>query len=150
MESEIACIRHYMRIQSMRYGDREVQCQMDVDEEAKAALLPRLVLQPLVENSLYHGILPCDDRAGLILVTCETDGVTLFVSVRDNGVGINPEKLEKIQTGEGVSPSGYNHIGIKNVKERLQLLYQQDCHFQISSQANTGTTISFQVPYRRY
>lgn len=150
VESEIACIRHYMRIQSMRYGDREVQCQMDVDEEAKAALLPRLVLQPLVENSLYHGILPCDDRAGLILVTCKTDGTTLFVSIRDNGVGINPEKLEKIQTGEGVSPSGYNHIGIKNVKERLQLLYQQDCHFQISSQANTGTTISFQVPYRRY
>lgn len=150
VESEIACIRHYMRIQGMRYGDREVLCQMDVDEAAKAALLPRLVLQPLVENSLYHGILPCDDRAGLILVTCKTDGVTLFVSVRDNGVGISPEKLEKIQSGEGVSPSGYNHIGIKNVKERLQLLYQQDCHFQISSQANTGTTISFQVPYRRH
>lgn len=150
VESEIACIRHYMHIQRMRYGDREVECRMDVDEEAKAALLPRLVLQPLVENALYHGILPCEDRAGLILVTCKTDGVTLFVSVQDNGVGISPEKLEKIQAGEGVSPSGYNHIGIKNVKERLQLLYQQDCHFQISSQANTGTTISFQVPYRRH
>ena len=150
VESEIACIRHYMHIQRIRYGDRKVECRMDVDEAAKTALLPRLVLQPLVENSLYHGILPCDDRAGLILVTCKTDGVTLFVSVRDNGVGISPEKLEKIQTGEGVSPSGYNHIGIKNVKERLQLLYQQDCHFQISSQANTGTTISFQVPYRRH
>lgn len=149
VESEIACTKHYLRIQRSRYADRPLQCNYTVDEEAKAALLPRLVLQPLVENALYHGILPMEDRLGVIQVQCTRQEDSLCVSVIDNGVGISEEILAQIKRGEGTSPGGYNQIGIKNVKERIQLMYHQECEFKILSQVGSGTTIFFRVPYRR-
>lgn len=149
VESEIACIRHYLRIQRSRYADRPLQCNYTVDETVKDALLPRLVLQPLVENALYHGILPLEDQLGVIQVQCTAVGDQLCVSVTDNGTGISPEILERIQQGQTLSSHGYNHIGIKNVKERLQLMYHQECEFKIISEMGSGTTIFFRVPLKR-
>ena len=120
-----------------------------MDESARDALLPRLVLQPLVENALYHGILPIEDRLGVIQVQCTRVGDQLCVSVTDNGAGITDEILSRIKEGQTLSPGGYNHIGIQNVKERLQLMYHQECAFKILSQVGSGTTIFFSVPYRR-
>ena len=149
VESEIECIKHYMRILRCRYADRPLQCNYAIDENAKSALLPRLVLQPLVENALYHGILPIDDRLGMIQVRCSISGDMLCVSVSDNGTGIPEDILQRIKKGHAVSASGYNHIGIKNIRERLQLLYQQECDFRIITELGHGTTILFTVPYRR-
>ena len=149
VDSEIACIRHYLRIQRSRYADRPLQCNYSVDENARDALLPRLVLQPLVENALYHGILPMEDRLGVIQVQCTKVGDYLCVSVIDNGAGISGEILNQINQGRILSPGGYNHIGIQNVKERLQLMYHQECEFKILSEPGNGTTIFFSVPYRR-
>lgn len=149
VESEITCIKHYLRIQRSRYADRPLQCNYTVDEQAKSALLPRLVLQPLVENALYHGILPMEDRLGVIQVQCTTVGDYLCVSISDNGAGISDEILRNIQQGQPAPPGGYNHIGIKNVRERLQLMYHQECEFKILSEVGSGTTIYFSVPYKR-
>lgn len=149
VESEIACIKHYMRIQRSRYADRPLQCNYAVDDAVKDALLPRLVLQPLVENALYHGILPLEEQLGVIQVRCTAAEGQLCVSVTDNGTGISPEILERIQQGQALSSHGYNHIGIKNVKERLQLMYHQECEFRILSQIGSGTTIFFRVPLKR-
>lgn len=149
VESEIECVRHYMRILRCRYADRPLECIYTIDESAKSALLPRLVLQPLVENAIYHGILPAEDRHGIIRVQCTTSEGMLYMSVSDNGVGISPDTLQRIKDGHTFSTSGYNHIGIKNVKERLQILYHQECDFQIITTANQGTTIFFSVPCRR-
>lgn len=149
VENEIACIKHYLRIQRSRYADRSLQCSYTVDEEVKDALLPRLVLQPLVENALYHGILPMEDRLGLIQVQCTAVGSQLCVSVSDNGSGISDEVLRQIKQGKVLTSSGYTHIGINNVKERLQLMYRQECEFKIISEIGSGTTIFFSVPFRR-
>ena len=149
VESEIACIKHYLRIQRSRYADRPLQCNYSVDEAVKDALLPRLVLQPLVENALYHGILPLEDQLGVIQVQCTAVEDQLCVSVTDNGTGISPEILERIKQGQTLSNHGYNHIGIKNVKERLQLMYHQECEFKIISEMGSGTTIFFRVPLKR-
>lgn len=149
VESEITCIKHYLRIQRSRYADRALECNYTVDEQAKEALLPRLVLQPLVENALYHGILPLEDRLGVIQVQCTKVGDRLCVSVSDNGSGIPDETLRRIKEGRVLSSSGYNHIGIHNVKERLQLMYHQECEFKIISHTGSGTTIFFSVPFRR-
>ena len=149
VDSEITCIKHYLRIQRSRYADLPLQCTYSVDENARDALLPRLVLQPLVENALYHGILPIEDRLGVIQVQCSRVADRLCVSVIDNGAGITDEILARIKQGQTVSPGGYNHIGIQNVKERLQLMYHQECEFKIISEVGGGTTIFFSVPYRR-
>lgn len=149
VESEVECIKHYMRILRCRYADRPLQCNYTIDESAKSALLPRLLLQPLVENALYHGILPIEDRLGVIQVQCTTAGDKLCVSVSDNGAGIPEDILQRIKNDQTVSASGYNHIGIKNIKERLQLMYHQECDFNIITELGSGTTIFFNVPYRR-
>ena len=138
-----------MRILRCRYADRPLQCNYSIDESAKSALLPRLLLQPLVENALYHGILPIEDRLGVIQVQCTTAGDMLCVSVSDNGVGIPEDILQRIKNDQTVSASGYNHIGIKNIKERLQLMYHQECDLNIVTELGSGTTIFFNVPYRR-
>lgn len=149
VDSEIDCIRHYLRIMRSRYADRPLECSFSIDEHIKDALLPRLVLQPLVENALYHGILPVEDRLGLIKVQCLDAGDQLCVFVSDNGAGIPGELLQQLQQGGAVASGGYSHIGIHNVRERLDLMYQQECEFQIFSQVGRGTTIFFSVPYRR-
>lgn len=123
VDSEVACVKHYLRIMRSRYADRPLQCAYSVDENARNALLPRLVLQPLVENALYHGILPMEDRLGVIQVRCTRVGDYLCVSVADNGAGITDEILQTIKQGQSLSSGGYNHIGIKNVRERLTLMY---------------------------
>lgn len=149
VESEITCIQHYLRILRSRYADRPLECSFSIDEQVKDALLPRLVLQPLVENALFHGILPVEDRQGLIKVQCVDSGDQLCVFVSDNGTGIPQDLIQRIQQGDAVSSGGYSHIGIRNVRERLDLMYQQECEFRIFSQVGRGTTIFFSVPLRR-
>lgn len=149
VETEIECIQHYMRILRCRYADRPLECIYTIDEQAKSALLPRLLLQPLVENAIYHGILPVENRLGVIRVQCTASDNMLYVSVSDNGIGISPDTLQRIKDGHTFSANGYSHIGIKNVKERLQILYHQECDFQIITAEGQGTTIFFTVPCRR-
>ena len=149
VSEEFEYVRQYMRIQQYRYADRKIECQFTADEASKDALLPRLILQPLVENSLFHGILPNQGQPGRIhLVSLMQNGV-LSVYIMDNGVGIPEEKLEKLNRGEIKMTNGYSHIGLNNVKERLQLMYPSESTFTIISQEGDGTTIFFSVPYRR-
>ena len=149
VSEEFEYVRQYMRIQQYRYADREIKCQFTADDASKDALLPRLILQPLVENSLFHGILPNHGQPGRIhLVSLMQDGV-LSVYIMDNGVGIPEEKLERLNRGEIKMTNGYSHIGLNNVKERLQLMYPSESTFTIISQEGDGTTIFFSVPYRR-
>jgi len=149
VSEEFEYVRQYMRIQQHRYADRVIECQFTADEASRDALLPRMILQPLVENSLFHGILPNQGHSGRIhLVSLmQNDVVSLFII--DNGVGISEEKLEKLNRGEIRMTNGYSHIGLNNVKERLALMYPSQSTFAIISQEGEGTTIFFSVPYRR-
>ena len=149
VSEEFEYVRQYMRIQQHRYADREIECLFTADEASKDALLPRMILQPLVENSLFHGILPNQGQPGRIhLVSLmQRDVISLFII--DNGVGISEEKLEKLNRGEIRMTNGYSHIGLNNVKERLSLMYPSQSTFTIISQEGEGTTIFFSVPYRR-
>ena len=149
VSEEFEYVRQYMRIQQYRYADRQIECLFTADEASKDALLPRLILQPLVENSLFHGILPNQGRTGRIhLVSLMQNGI-ISIYITDNGVGIPEEKLEKLNQGEIRMTNGYSHIGLNNVKERLQLMYPSESTFTIISHEGEGTTIFFSIPYRR-
>lgn len=143
---EINNIENYLKIQRHRY-DVKMDIHCYAYRNAEYALLPKLILQPLVENSLFHGIVP--KRGGEIAISFETDEVYLYVSVSDNGVGIEPEKLKTIlEVKEGVS-RGYNNIGLANVNERLVIYYGEESHLQILSSREYGTFISFKIPYTK-
>ena len=146
VHTEIDSVKYYLQIQSYRYADIRIHCVYAIDPSAENVLLPRMILQPLAENALIHGILPSGREEGTIRIRCSVRDTFLHVNISDTGVGIPPEKLEKLRTGELKVSNGYNHIGLNNVRERLEILYKQDCGFQILSEEGRGTVISFKVP----
>ena len=149
VHTEIDSVRYYLEIQSHRYADVRINCVYAIDPETENLLLPRMILQPVVENSLIHGILPSESGEGTIRIRCSLRDGFLYVHISDNGIGIPPEKLEKIRTGELKVSNGYNHIGLNNVRERLEILYRQDCRFEMMSSEGKGTVISFRMPVSR-
>lgn len=146
---EVGYVEVYMKIQEKRYMDRKLTLQCSVTREAEVAMVPHLILQPLVENSLFHGILPMNEKKGFVRIVAFVQDSFLHVYVVDNGVGIPEDILKKIKDGNIPNPKGYNHIGLKNVKERLELMCKCDVHFYIASYEGEGTTIYFCIPYMK-
>jgi len=144
---EMRYIKDYMNIQYRRYSFNSIAYEPSIAPNVEFALVPRLILQPLVENALFHGLLPLTDRLGYIKILVFLQEEQLHIYIVDNGIGIPGETLDLIIRGELPNHKGYSHIGIHNVKERLELIYQDQCQFCISSTEGSGTTIYFSIPY---
>ena len=140
---EIENLRHYLNIQLKRY-DVELEFVVDAPEDTLSIEVPKLLLQPLVENSLFHGILPIG-KGRIKLVARLAEG-RLWITLLDDGAGIAPDVLEKLLSGAQVSARGYNQIGLGNVNDRLKLFYGPASHLVIESREMHGTAIGFSVP----
>lgn len=135
--------RHYMEIQKMRYNevlDYKIQIAPGLEDIETLKLL----VQPLVENALYHGIKPKGSK-GLITVSAYQSDQRILVEVTDNGVGIPAEKLESLRKNlKGTIES--NHYGIYNINERLKYKYGSEAGLILDSIENFGTTITLYFP----
>ncbi len=140
---EINNLNNYIKIQLERY-DVMLEFVCDISEESKTLLIPKLILQPLVENSLFHGIVPIGK--GKICVNTRVSHGRMWISVWDNGAGMPEDKIEDIISGKEINRRGYNQIGLSNVSERLVLNYGDLSRLVIVSQVGKGTTISFSIP----
>jgi sensor histidine kinase YesM len=139
---ELAIVREYLNIQQTRFGDRiqfSLVCRADIAQ----VTIPRLTLQPLVENAIVHGLEP-KERGGAVRVKITAgDGVTL-IKVIDNGTGIPLAKLRQLLTGEGEAGRHQGHttgIGLNNVKERIELFSKEAGAFRIWSKPELGTVV---------
>lgn len=146
---ELENVLHYWHIVTMRY-DR--QFTLEVSERARRlgeARLPKLTLQPIVENALFHGLLPRGAAGGTVWIDAERAGEHWAVIVRDNGVGIAKERLADVRSGlnnwERPGPHG---IGIGNVHQRVALAYGVAYGIDIHSEAGNCTEVSIRIPYR--
>jgi two-component system sensor histidine kinase YesM len=146
VSEEILCLESYINIQKKRYDDNQLNVCIRIDPEASQALLPRLILQPLVENALFHGILPTYG-AGRIDVAILRDDMSLVIAICDNGQGIQKETLDGLLSGTCRNTRGYNKIGLRNVIDRVKLYYPEKSEFHISSQPGFGTLIEFIIPF---
>lgn len=140
LSSELEHLRHYMAIQHVRYRDR-LRYAIDAEPATLAARLPRVTLQPLVENAIYHGIRQRDD-AGHVSVSARIGGTFAHIMVHDDGPGMSPEQLDRIMTGTE-EPEG---LGLRNVIDRLALTYQRSDLFTIESSAAAGTSVLLRIP----
>lgn len=145
---ELKYLQSYLQIQNLRFGKR-LNLAFDAPEECFEYLVPKLILQPLVENCFEHGL---SERAGRWIVTIRAvvSGEDLLLSVTDNGVGIPPEKLEQIratlESGTELSLRGAEHIGLTNVNARIRLMFGgEDYGLTIDSDPDTGTSITVRL-----
>lgn len=139
---EFEMLKQYVDIQQFRY-DNHFQIIFESDEKVAEKKIPKLLIQPLLENAIFHGI-EQRQEGGLIILTARQIQDTVVVTVEDNGVGMDPEIIEKIEHGEMVP--GKIHIGIGNVKERIQLNFGENYGVRIESVPGKGTKIILTFP----
>ncbi|GAB2993651.1 sensor histidine kinase [Psychrosphaera aestuarii] len=135
LRQEIKALSLYLEIEKIRFEDR-LAVEWTVSEDAEQALVPSLLLQPLIENSIKYAIAACDE-GGIISVSAKTFGHDLLLEVKDNGPGLDNGHYNNGQQGVGV--------GIKNIKERLQNLYD-DHSFVLSSVEPNGLKVNIRIP----
>jgi two-component system, sensor histidine kinase YesM len=144
LQEEIASVGHYLDIQRHRYP-RKVSVEWAVQDAALACRVPRLILQPLVENAIYHGIKEKAGRGRLEIRVDRDDGrVTLGVS--DDGAGMSGERTREVLADiarEGGEPSGH---GLENVARRLRLLFGEAASLHIESAPGRGTRVRVAFP----
>lgn len=137
-------IRSYLEIQHMRYRDL-MEYDIDIPEELNIYILPKLTLQPLVENALYHGI-KIRRRKGLIRVSGRAEGDQLILEVADDGCGMDAERLEEVRSFlfEG-KKAGF---GLRTVHQRIQILFGTEYGLTIESTPDVGTKVFVKIPMK--
>lgn len=135
-------LREYLTLQQYRY-DHAFDSMIEYDEAAARCLLPKLLIQPLVENSIQHGI-DMQSGNGMITVIARRQGETVVIEMEDNGVGMSPEKVRQVMESPAVTDRP--HIGIKNVYDRIRLHYGPSWGLTINSKEGRGTQIVLRIP----
>jgi two-component system, LytTR family, sensor kinase len=136
LRQELDFIDDYLDIEIVRFGRDKIHIAKEIDPDTLEMLVPSMILQPLVENAIRHGIGPKID-GGTITLRASRGGGRLRLEVIDDGIGIPPERLQEVYA------SG---IGISNVHERLKVLYGTECPLKIDSRLGQGTAIRFEIP----
>jgi two-component system, LytTR family, sensor kinase len=136
LREELQFIDDYLDIEVARFGRENLEIVKHVDEESLEAFVPSMLLQPIVENCLKHGLAPKIGGGKIELRTMDRDG-RLSIEIEDNGVGISEERLPHVYV-EG--------IGLSNVRERLRVLYGMDFQLYIQSRPSEGTVIRIEIP----
>lgn len=147
VEQEIEHIKSYLTIQKIRYRDI-LDYSISFEEELKDYTVLKLILQPLVENAIYHGIKNKRGR-GILEVRLKKENNRLHFSVADNGIGMTEEKVKNIYNELNSKPDTENLktvYGLFSVQKRLELYYNEDIKLLIESEYQKGTVVSFSVP----
>lgn len=146
IKEEVELTRNYMELQQLRYIEY-MEYTIECDENMQNVWVPKLTIQPLVENVLHHGLKPGGGKCQIqIQVTADDANEKLIISVHDNGAGMKAERLEQLrhslETGRSVTKS----FGILNIHQRLKLIYGDDYHMEIDSQEGEYTRFRLYLP----
>jgi Putative regulator of cell autolysis len=137
LKDEIDFVQSYLSIEKARFGDR-LKLIIDIPENMMIMKVPAFILQPIIENSIKHGILPKPSGGSVFLKASCFQGEILF-TIEDTGVGMEAERLKEVV-------NKWPGIGLKNVNERLKLLYGDKYKLNITTFLNEGTKVSFLIP----
>ncbi len=135
-------IKSYLEIQQVRYRDI-MEYEIDIDPSIEDTKLPKMTLQPLVENAIYHGLKPKRGKGRIIVTGTRVDD-SIILKVSDTGLGMNKEELENLKTR--VLNEDTTSFGLTSSYKRLKILYGDECRFDIESTPQEGTSISIQIP----
>lgn len=145
---ECDLVQYYLRLQKSRYRDR-IQYQLTCEPEAAQVIIPKLIIQPLVENAVVHGA-ESSLNTTTIQVSVGLLHDMLVIDVEDDGMGIPADILEKLPDRYASSSTHHSGFAIKNIYDRLKLIYDSDFTFEISSEVSCGTSIHMEIPVRDF
>lgn len=144
LEDELKMVGSYIVIQKYRYEER-LDFQVDIPDSLRTWMIPKMILQPLIENSIRYGL---EQIVGVcsIRVTGEVKQGDLMIAVEDNGMGMDEELIQKFKDGTLI-PQGTG-IGLKNIDERIRLLFGRQYGLSLEARAKQGTKVYIRLPYR--
>ena len=141
LRQELSFTDDYIDIEVVRFGADKLRVEKEIDPATLDALVPSILLQPLIENSIKHGLEP-RINGGTVTVRSRLEGDRIHIEVADDGVGMNAgSRPEPHRDGAG--------IGMKNVQERLEVLYGNRAQFKVVSNPGRGTSVSIEIPAER-
>ncbi|WP_420795387.1 histidine kinase [Desulfofalx alkaliphila] len=140
-EEELEYLHHYLVLEKARFREK-LRIKKEIDSEVLKYKIPVLTLQPLVENSIRHGITPKVEE-GTVKLTAKISDGEIHIAVHDDGVGIQPEMLSKVLKPGFGSGSG---VGLSNVHERLKILFGEEYGITITSTPGKGTSVFVRIP----
>lgn len=143
VQDEIDHLNSYLLIQKMRYKDR-LDYRIEVDPEILPCRTLKLLIQPLAENAIYHG-LKTQDRMGLLRVIGNKEGSDLIFQVIDNGAGMTDQELDDLMNGR-LASKGLGGVGVKNVRERIRLYFGDLYDLTYESEKGVGTVVTIRLP----
>lgn len=147
IEEEIHLTRTYIGIMQKRFQD-VFTSQFDVEPGAERLLIPKLSLQPIIENALLHGILYAEKNEKRVWVRVAREDGRLVIDVEDNGNGMDDRTIEAIRGTDGESESLSGHYGLSNVVRRLRLFGAREDGFEIHSRPGIGTCVTLRLPIK--
>lgn len=143
-------MKFYLYLQNSRFSEK-ISYEIRYDsEEVRRDMIPRLLIEPLVENAVSHGLEPKDGN-GNILVDIYEEGQELHIIVEDDGVGLEPEDLTARRKMEEESPEEieHTHTGLENTRRLLHILYGEKCRLELSGKKGEGTRVEIVLPVER-
>jgi len=154
LEEEIEYVKDYIILMNARYYSK-IRLIIDVEDRLMKAEVFKMLLQPVVENAVLHGIQSKGGDGVISIKAAVVEDDMLIITVQDDGIGMNKEKLDKLKEtiefnqGENVSYKRENGLGLKNINERIRLFYGNKYGLDICSEENKYTKVTLKLKYRR-
>ncbi|MCR5055260.1 MAG: histidine kinase [Lachnospiraceae bacterium] len=142
---EIENIENYLTLQKFRYADK-FESEIICEEKDVKALIPCVMMEPIVENAIFHGIAPNDEK-GHLTVKIEREEDLLSITVEDDGIGMDEETIEKLLSDTTSERGAIHKIGIANVRKRIKQIYGEEFDIIIESAPGAGSRVLIKVPY---
>lgn len=144
LEKELGMLKNYVSIQENRFGER-IQFHFQLDKSLNQIQIPRLILQPVLENAITHGVGMKIVGAQIQIQTYRKDGCCVL-TVFDNGQGMEQEDLEQVRKKMKEKCSGGEQVGLRNIYYRLRYFYGTEADLQIESKVEQGTKVTIIIP----
>lgn len=145
LNMEVEHVQNYLIIQNMRYDDI-IGSSVDIDPKCKNAMIPKLTLQPLIENSIYHGIKIKEGKQGNVSLCAVRKGNLVKIFIEDTGTGMTQEQIDEMNQCLSEYDEGFGY-GVRNVNKRIELLYGQEYGLHYLSNEYGGVTVEIVLPY---
>jgi len=138
LQDELIFIENYLSIENIRFGEQRLNFKFEIENTCKEFLIPTMILQPIVENAIKHGLNSITNKKGLLIIKAKFNNDAIEINIVDNGKGFENINSDIYKKG----------IGLSNVKARLALLFGKKANINIISNINEGTIVSLIIPKR--